>query len=70
VNNKKLIWWKIIIGALLVYIELKHLLFPAARAFQPESSREAAIMMLVEFALLLFGAWLIFSGGKGERRIS
>ena len=69
-NNKKIIWWKIIVGALLVYIELKHFLFPAARALQPDNSTQAVTMVVVEFALLLLGAWLIFSGAKGEQRIS
>ncbi len=56
------VWWKIIVGTLLVYINVKHLIFPGTRAFQPSNPTQATTMLIVAWALLLLGAWLVFSG--------
>jgi hypothetical protein len=62
VNTKGPVWWKIVLGALLVYIETKQLLYPGTRSLQPSNHTQAASMLFVECALMLLGAWLIFSG--------
>jgi hypothetical protein len=65
-NTKGFVWWKIIVGAILVYLESKQLINPGSRAFQPSNSTQAATMLVVECALLLLGAWLIYSGSKAR----
>ena len=66
-NAKGLVWWKIIIGAVLIYIESKELLSPGTRALQPDNPTQATSMLIVEWALLLLGVWLAFFGIKGKR---
>jgi len=61
------VWWKVIIGTLLVYTEAKHLFFPGTRALQPSNPSQAAGMLVAEYALVLLGAWLIFSGIRARR---
>jgi len=61
-NIKGLVWWKIIIGFLLVFVEAKQLLFPGTRALQPSNGTQAASMLFVECALMPLGLWLIFAG--------
>jgi hypothetical protein len=68
VNTKGLVWWKIIVGALLVYIEVKQLLWPGTRALQPSNGTQAASMLFVECALLLLGVWLIYSGMRAGHK--
>jgi hypothetical protein len=60
--NKGPVWWKIIIGFLLVSVEAKQLLSPGTRALQPSNGTQAVSMLFVECALMLLGLWLIFSG--------
>jgi antitoxin HicB len=47
-STKGYVWWKIIVGALLVYIETKQLFYPGMRALQPSNSTQAASMLFVE----------------------
>jgi len=61
-NTEGPVWWKIIAGFLLVFVEAKQLLFPGTRALQPGNGTQAASMLFVECALMLLGLWLIFSG--------
>ena len=67
-DTKGPVWWKIIAGAVLVYIEAKQLLYPATRALQPSNGTQAASMLFVECALMLLGLWLLFSGIRAGQK--
>jgi len=67
-NTAGVVWWKIIIGALLVFIEAKFLLHPNTRTFQPATHAEGSVQLVVEYALLFLGVWLIFSGIRARRK--
>lgn len=66
------VWWKIIVGAVLVYIEVKQIVYPGTRALRPSNPTQAASMLFVECALILLGAWLFFlvyeRSRSGEKR--
>lgn len=64
--REKPIWWRIVLGSLLIYLETKQLLFPGARALQPSNSTQATTMLVVEGTLLLVGLWLVISGIKAK----
>jgi hypothetical protein len=65
--SQKFIWWKVVLGFVLIYVEIKQLLLPGARALQPDNATQAASMLFVECMLLLLGLWLVFSGLKGKQ---
>ncbi len=64
-NTRNVVWWKVILGVLLVYIEAKQFISPGSRAFQPSNSTQAGAMIFVQCALLLVGLWLTISGIRG-----
>lgn len=63
-------WWKIVLGAVLMYIGLKDLLFPQTRALQAANSAQEVGMFIVSGAIILLGAWLLISGVQAGRRKS
>jgi hypothetical protein len=65
-NKKSFVWWKIVLGAVLILVETKQLFNPGSRALQPSNATQATSMLTVECAVLLLGAWLIFSGLRAK----
>jgi hypothetical protein len=65
--SQKFIWWKVVLGFVLISVEIKQLLLPGTRALHPDNATQAASMLVVECMLLLLGLWLVFSGLKGKQ---
>ena len=63
------VWWKLVLGFLLVSVETKQILFPGTRALQPSNGTQAASMLFVECSLMLLGLWLIFSGIRAGQKL-
>ena len=47
------------LGLLLVYINVKFLLFPQTRTLQPSNAGEATGMLFTDVALIAIGVWLL-----------
>ena len=61
-------WWKIVLGSVLLYINVKLLLFPQSRALQASNAAQATGMFIVNGSLILLGGWLLISGVRAGRR--
>jgi hypothetical protein len=57
--KRELSWWRLLLGLLLVYTNVKFLLFPQTRTLQPANAGEAAGMLFVDLALIALGVWLL-----------
>jgi hypothetical protein len=60
-------WWKIILGSFLIFINVKLLLFPQARALQADNFAQSVGMFAVTAAMILLGGWLLISGVRAGR---
>jgi hypothetical protein len=56
--------WKILVGALLVYINLENMIAPAPNLLKPSNSDERTGMYLAYFGMIGLGCWLLYSGLK------
>ncbi len=61
-------WLKIILGALLVYVSLKLVLFPQSRTLQAANLGEEIGMFIVDAAMTILGGWLLISGIRAGLR--
>jgi uncharacterized membrane protein HdeD (DUF308 family) len=57
--KRELSWWRLLLGLLLIYINVKFLFFPQTRALQPANSDEATGMFIVDIVLIAVGVWLL-----------
>jgi ABC-type glycerol-3-phosphate transport system permease component len=58
-ETRKISWWRLVLGFVLVYINGKLLLFPQTRALKPANSAQAAGMATVDVVLMAVGIWLL-----------
>ncbi len=65
--RRELSWWRLLLGLLLVYINVKFLLFPQTRTFQPANAGEATGMLIVDLALIALGVWLLTTCYRAPR---
>ena len=65
--KRQLSWWRLLVGLLLVYLNVKFLLFPQTRTFQPSSASEATGMLIVDLALIAVGLWLLATCYRAPR---
>lgn len=63
--TSKPIWWKVVVGGLLVFVEISNIFGRA----QPLTGNRDQIegMKAMEVVLLFVGAWLIYAGTKPLR---
>jgi hypothetical protein len=60
----KPIWWRVIVGLLLIFIEIKSRIDPAPNLLKASNSGEQAAMNGTMVALIILGCWLVYSGVK------
>ena len=60
-------WWKIVLGTVLIYINVKFLLLPHSQAFQPDDRTQAVVLLVITGAMILVGGWLLVSGVRAGR---
>ena len=58
------------VGLLLVYINVKFLLFPKLATIQPSSAGEAHVMLMTDVVLLAVGVWILITCYKRPRPTS
>ena len=63
-QSGKLVWWKIILGILLIFIEVKNHLFPTADLLKADNQTQQAGMYFMMVVLVVLGCWLVYSGIK------
>lgn len=63
-TTKRMVWWKIVVGAVLVLVSTRSLLYPGSRTLQPDNETQAGAMLFVDLVFLFLGVWLIYRGMK------
>ena len=58
------VWWKVVVGLLLIFIEVKNHIHPAANLLKADNQGEQIGMNTVMVALIVLGCWLVYSGIK------
>ena len=61
---EKPIWWRIVVGSLLVIIEVKNHIAPAPNLLKASNEGEQVGMYVGMVAIIVLGCWLIYSGTK------
>jgi len=61
---QKLVWWKVILGAVLIYVEINNRVHPAPNLLKAANSGEQIVMNITGVAIVAVGCWLIYSGIK------
>jgi hypothetical protein len=67
--KRELSWWRLLLGLLLVYMNMKFLLFPQTRTLQPANAGEGAGMLFVDLALIGVGIWLLVTCYRTSRAV-
>jgi len=65
--KRELSWWRLLLGVLLVYMNVKFLLFPQTRTLQPANASESAGMLTVDIVLIAVGVWLLATCYRAPR---
>ena len=55
-------WWRVILGAILIAIELKNQIAPAPNLLKADNEGEQVGMWIAAILICCFGLWLIISG--------
>jgi hypothetical protein len=63
-QNQKPVWWKVIVGLLLIFVEINNHINPAPNLLKANSPSEQVGMNVVMLALIALGCWLVYSGSK------
>jgi len=63
-QTEKPIWWRIVVGSLLVIIEVKNRIAPAPNLLKASNEGQQGAMYGVMVAVIVLGCWLIYSGAK------
>jgi len=61
---EKPIWWRIVVGSLLVIAEIKNHVAPAPNLLKASNEAQQQGMYIASVAIILLGCWLIYSGVK------
>lgn len=65
--KSELSWWRLLLGLLLVYTNVKFLLLPQTRTFQPANAGEATGMLITDILLVGVGIWLLATCYRAPR---
>ncbi len=61
---QKPIWWRVVVGMILIFIEVKNYIHPAPNLLKANNPGELAAMNGTMVALIVLGCWLVYSGVK------
>jgi hypothetical protein len=61
---QKPIWWKVILGAILLTSNINNRINPAPNLLKADNAAQQFGMNLVSFAFLGLALWLLYSGSK------
>ena len=67
-EQRKLIWWRIALGSVLVYTEIRNYLYPASNLLRASDATEQVGLNAAMAAIACFGCWLVYSGVKPGRQ--
>ena len=65
-NNRRPTYWKIAVGMVLIFVEIRNHLAPVPNLLKPKNESEALGMLFAAFVVSLVGFWLIISGIRGK----
>ena len=63
-QSQQPVWWKVIVGMLLILVEVKNHVFPSANLLKANNEGEQLGMYFVMVVLIGLGCWLVYSGIK------
>jgi uncharacterized membrane protein YecN with MAPEG domain len=61
---QKPVWWKVIVGLLLIFVEINSRIHPAPNLLKADSPGEQIGMDVTMVALIAVGCWLVYSGAR------
>ena len=64
IQPERPVWWKIIIGTVLILVEVKNHAFPSANLLKANNPAEQFGMYLGMAVIIGLGCWLVYSGIK------
>lgn len=64
IPSAKPVWWKVILGAVLVLNEINSRVNPAPNMLKADNAAQQFGMNVTEVVIALIGCWLIYSGTK------
>jgi hypothetical protein len=67
-QSQKPVWWKIILGLVVVYIEIHNWVSPAPNLLKASNPAQQVGMDIAMVAIIAVGCWLIYSGAKPALR--
>ena len=63
-NADKPVFWKILVGMVMVLINLQNMIAPSPNLLKAETAAEQTVMHVAYFGMIGLGCWLLYSGLK------
>ena len=63
-QSQKPVWWKVILGLVLVYVEIHSHVSPAPNFLRATNQAQQTGMDIMMVAIIVVGCWLVYSGAK------
>lgn len=63
-QTQKPVWWKVILGLLLILVEINSRIHPAPNLLKASNPGEQVGMNATMLAIIAVGCWLVYSGVK------
>lgn len=63
-QSQKPVWWKVISGLVLIFIEIKNHIHAAPNLLKADNLGQQVGMNAAAVALIAVGCWLVYSGAK------
>jgi hypothetical protein len=70
IPSGKPIWWRVIVGALLIVIQVQNQFFPAPNLLKASNPTQQQAMYATAAFLFFLGCWLLYTGAKSVWRKS
>ena len=63
-QSQKPVWWKVILGLLLIYVQIHSHFYPAPNLLKADNPAQQTGMNIVMGLIIAVGCWLVYSGTK------
>jgi uncharacterized membrane protein YecN with MAPEG domain len=63
-QTQKPVWWKVMVGLLLIFVEIDSRIHPAPNLLKADNPGEQIGMDATMVAIVAVGCWLVYSGAR------
>ena len=63
-QTQKPVWWKVILGLVLIFVEINNRIHPSSNLLKADNVGQQVGMDVAMFAIIAVGCWLVYSGAK------